>query len=331
MSNSEALNERLSFMKLDAAAQASLRAAKPIIMRDLPGALDKFYAEIQRYPQTRKFFPDQNVLSGAKSRQIAHWEVISSGGFDQTYVQAVTRVGQVHARIGLEPRWYIGGYALVLDSLISSVLKARWPKASFGAAGSKEKEVAGELGGLVKAALLDMDYAISVYLEASETARLKAEAEVLAKERSTVVESVGAAMASLAAGDLTYRMVDNLPPEYLKIRDDFNAGLSRLDEAMGKVAASTGSIGASSDELAVASDDLSRRTEQQAAGLEETAAALDQITSTVKATADGALRPAASWPTPRMRPNVQQRWSAKPWTPWVRSKSPRARSARSSG
>jgi methyl-accepting chemotaxis protein len=289
MTQEQSLSERLSFMKLDADAKQNIRNIKSVIMTDLPGALDKFYAQIQAYPETRKFFSSQGHVSSAKDRQISHWEAISSGQFDQNYVRAVTKVGEIHARIGLEPRWYIGGYALLVEALIGGVLEARWPKGGFGARkGPGVKQVSAELGALTKAAMLDMDYAISVYLEAAEAARKATEAEVLANERAAVVNSVGAGMAALAAGDLTYRMADDLPPEYLKLRNDFNAAMAQLEQTMTAVASCTASIGASSDEMAHASDDLSRRTEQQAAGLEETAAALDEITATVKTTADGA-------------------------------------------
>ncbi len=289
MPQHDALNDRLDFMKLDADAQSSLRRVKPILMQELPGALDGFYAQIQSRSETRRFFGNDAQVGSAKSRQIGHWDAISSGRFDESYVRAVTAVGETHARIGLEPRWYIGGYALLLNALIGAVVEARWPKARFGAVkGAKGAAVAAELGALAKATLLDMDFAVSVYLEAAEAARKRAEAEVLEQERASVVGSVGAGMAALAEGDLTYRMPDDLAPEYQQLRHDFNAAMDRLEETISTVGDATGMIGSSAQEMAEASDDLSRRTEQQAAGLEETAAALDEITATVKATAEGA-------------------------------------------
>jgi len=293
MSQDDALSDRLSFMRLDAEACADLRRIKSILMEELPQALDGFYVQVQRYPETRRFFADQQHVASAKIRQLGHWEAISSGQFDERYVRAVTTVGETHARIGLEPRWYIGGYALVMEALITSVVKARWPKTGFGAKGVSAREVAAELAALAKATLLDVDYAISVYLQAAEASRKKAEGEILAGERSAVVRSVGEGMAALAGGDLTYRMSPDIPVEYLRLRDDFNAALARLEETIGAVAVTIDAIGTSSNELAQASDDLSRRTEQQAAGLEQTAAALDEITVTVKATADGARRAGA--------------------------------------
>jgi methyl-accepting chemotaxis protein len=277
-------------MKLDAAARQRLVETKALVMQSLGGALDEFYDQVGRFPETRRFFKDTGHMAGAKQAQMSHWERISSAQFDQGYVDAVTRVGEVHARIGLEPRWYIGGYAMVLQALVGAVVEARWPTSRFGKKKdvAAAKELAAELGALVKATLLDMDYGISVYLEAAEAARLKAEAEVLERERSTVVSSVGAGMSALASGDLTYRMPADMPAEYLKLRDDFNAAAEALEQTISDVSVNAVNVGASSDQIAEASDDLSKRTEQQAAGLEETAAALDEITSTVQATAEGA-------------------------------------------
>ncbi len=287
------LNERLDFMGLDAQTRGHIQGLKPIIAAELPHALDRFYQQVRRFPETRKFFADEAQISGARTKQLGHWDTISSGRFDGTYVAAVTAVGEVHARIGLEPRWYIGGYALVIETLLAKVIEARWPTSKFRAArGQGSATVVAEVGALVKATLLDMDFAISVYLEAAEAARLKAEAAVLARERAAVTDSVGKAMAALSNGDLTYRMPDDLPSEYGRLRADFNDAMAQLEATMGAIGAAAGGIRSSSDEIANASDDLSRRTEQQAASLEETAAALDEITVTVKRSAEGATRAA---------------------------------------
>ena len=291
MSVTQSLSDRLKFMQLDHEAQRNIRSVKDVVMGALPAALDKFYAQIDAFPETRRFFGSKTQIDAAKGRQLSHWDTISDGKHDQAYVNAVTAVGQVHARIGLEPRWYIGGYAVLLDALIGAVVKARWSRGGFGARrGADAQTVAAELGALAKATLLDMDFAISVYLEEAEAARLKAEAEVLAKERQTVVAAVGRSMAALAQGDLAYRMPDDIPAEYLQLREDFNGAMAALQETMTAVSLTTRNVRGGADEISAASDDLSRRTEQQAANLEQTAAALDQTTATVKRSADGARR-----------------------------------------
>ena len=104
-------------------------------------------------------------LEGAKARQNSHWDRIAKAEFDQSYVEAVTVVGKVHARIGLEPRWYIGGYALITDRLIRAVIADRWPSLLGFGKGNAEGTAAA-LSALMKAVMLYMDLAISTYLDA---------------------------------------------------------------------------------------------------------------------------------------------------------------------
>lgn len=250
MHNNSELERRLEFMKVDSATRGHLRDIKGIITTSLPGALEDFYQQISAFPETRRFFSDQRHVASAKSRQESHWDTISSAQFDGQYVRAVTTVGETHARIGLEPRWYIGGYALVLEALVHAVIKARWPRQRFGGGrGTSADKVAAELGALAKATLLDMDFAISVYLEAAEVARKRAEAEVLNAERASVAESLGAGLAALAGGDLTYRLPNTLPSEYARLRDDFNSALSTIEQTMSAVVGAATSIGAAQRKL----------------------------------------------------------------------------------
>jgi methyl-accepting chemotaxis protein len=273
MSKETLLADRLKFMNMDSAAMAKLQGLKPILMPALPVALDVFYEKIESQPETKKFFTSSSLVSSAKGRQQSHWDMISDAKFDQNYLAAATKVGEIHARIGLEPHLYIGGYALLVEQMIGAVLKARWPKAGFWSRKSKkakESDVALELAALTKAAFLDMDLVISVY-------------------NTTVLKTLGDALKALAEGNLTYRIGNNtLPENFSALREDFNTALAKLQETMQSIDANTQAVRSGADEITMASDDLSRRTEQQAASLEETAAALDEITATVRKTAEGA-------------------------------------------
>jgi len=51
---------------LDPAARKALRAIKPIVDREIPVALDKFYTRVQAHPETRRFFSDAAQRAGIK-------------------------------------------------------------------------------------------------------------------------------------------------------------------------------------------------------------------------------------------------------------------------
>jgi methyl-accepting chemotaxis protein len=288
MSSPDHLAQRLAFIGLGPGEQARIRDVQDALIAALPAALETFYARLKSFPETRRFFSDDSHADRARQKQLGHWERIASGHFDADYVGAVTSVGRVHARIGLEPRWYIGGYALLLEQLIGKVLEARWPKGRFGGQMPGAAERGAEIGAIVKAALLDMDYAISVYLEASEAARLKAEAQARAIElaktaqREQAVARVGEGMAALAKGDLTFRMTADIPAEYAEIRDQFNGAMDRLQEMVATIKTTSSAIAASSREISSGAENLSSRTEQQASALEESAATTEQLAASVK-------------------------------------------------
>ena len=295
MSDPFQLKKRLAFIKLDEAAQQRLARTQATIERALPESLEGFYAQIRQFPEVARFFAGERQINGAKSSQAAHWSNIASGRFDKSYVESVQRIGSTHARIGLEPRWYIGGYALVLEALTGAIVaehemnRSRWSKGDGG------KELAATLGVVIKAAMLDMDFVISLYLEAAETARREADERRHSAElaQQAVVQATGEALTRLAEGDLTTRISSDFSGEYGRLKTDFNAALEKLETAMAEVSVNTRAMRSGVGEISQAADDLSRRTEHQAATLEETAAALDQITVTVQKSADGAQRASA--------------------------------------
>jgi methyl-accepting chemotaxis protein len=278
---------RLDFMGMSTESCAAIRTVKTMIDRELPIALDRFYAQVRKTPETRAFFRSEEHMAAAKGAQTGHWVNIANGDFSADYVNKVKTIGTVHARIGLEPRWYIGGYAIVLDHLINAAVAENFPSGGwFSKSPAMTPAAFGRsLGSLAKAVLLDIELAISVYLEEAEKAKQVAQADAIASEQKMVSDSFGKAIAGIAAQDLTSQVVGYLPDAYHALRDDLNGSVATLRHALQAVGENADSIDAAALEISNAANDLSRRTEQQAASVEETAAAVEQITSTVKATA----------------------------------------------
>jgi methyl-accepting chemotaxis protein len=292
MSDRDGLKKRLEFLGLDQGAPA-LRHLRGAIDKALRPALGAFYDRIKATPDVRRFFADDAHIERAKSAQEGHWSGIAAGAYDGQYVERVRRIGEAHARVGLEPRWYIAGYALVLEQLTTAVVDASWPK-GFGVPRDGREKLARAVGAIIKAGLLDMDLAIGVYLEAKDAERERLEAEQRAAEdrQHEAMAALVRAIERLSSGDLASRIGEEVASEFQKVKGDFNAAIEALQGTLGAVSASTGQIRSSADEIAQASDDLARRTERQAAGLEETAAALEQLTASVKQAAQGARRAA---------------------------------------
>jgi methyl-accepting chemotaxis protein len=272
------LNERLAFVGLAEAERRTLNEMQPVIHRSTGPALDTFYEKASRHPHTAGFFSNAQHIAHAKARQEKHWSAIASGKYDEHYVEAVSAVGRTHARLGLEPRWYIGGYALILEGIIKGIIASEL-KGFF--VEKKAKVVQDQISAVVKAALVDMDYAISVYLDvlAADRARIEADKEKSAQDQQNALEALGTALRNLAGRDLTAEVREPLCAEFEKIKTNYNLSVGELNSAMLEILSAVEQVRAEVGGISSAADDMAKRTEQQASALEETAAALEEITA----------------------------------------------------
>ena len=289
MSDQYAIRERLDFIGLDTKLRETLRSLRPFLKAEIQPALGVFYAKLAQTPQVRTFFSNESHMATAQGAQGRHWGIIAEGQFDDAYVSGVRIIGQTHARIGLEPRWYIAGYALITEALLRRLIAERWPK-GLGVRAKGAEDTADAVSALLKAMMLDMDFALSIYLETLENERQRLEAERKMAERSQAqaMEALSAALANLSRGDLRTRVDADLAPEFAALKDNFNAAIGALEQAMGSVNNVAQVVAQGVSQIGSAADQLSRRTEQQAANLEETAAALEEITVAVRKSAEGA-------------------------------------------
>ena len=107
-------------------------------------------------------------------------------------------------------------------------------------------------------------------------------------EQAAVVEALSGGLARLAAKDLEHQLHEPFPPSYEQLRENYNAAVASLAEALRIVRVGTASVQGSISEIGAASHDLALRNEAQAARIAETARAMDAVTGIVHETATGA-------------------------------------------
>lgn len=180
------IQERLDYLGLTGADLALAGQHSAALMEALGPILNHAYETILKTDSTRRFFRDDAHAERAKGLQMKHWARLTSGRIDDDYVALVTRIGRIHAQIGLEPRWYMDSYSLIFRGIIEDFFPKLVKTGLFG------RNVAGAtriLSVYFRLAMLDMDYGISTYFEAIEVER----AAKAAQEREiadTLAESV---------------------------------------------------------------------------------------------------------------------------------------------
>lgn len=264
-----AFRDHLAFFGLESGTRPAFDSISDGIEHHAEQALHELYGLIAANPPLAKMFGGPAGMEHARGQQLSHWRKIFSQGLDEHYRKRAETIGYVHARIGLEPVWYIGGYANVLESLIEGMM-AQSVRRRIGG-----KALAQAISTLVKVGLFDMNIAISTYFEVENSRRI------------SVIDEVSAGLGRLADGDFETRLAE-LPPEYSRLGENFEAMRQRMCSTLGEVADAADLIRTGASEITQASDNLAQRTEQQAAGLTETASAMDEITTTVRASASGA-------------------------------------------
>jgi methyl-accepting chemotaxis protein len=197
-------------------------------------------------------------------------------------------VGRSHASLAGEPadsaelrdlwaRLHRGEHAPAKFGFVAKSGERRWLRAAFA-------PVLDASGRPFKVVCFGNDVTQSI----AEREAMEAERAEAQQQQSAVIATLAEKLHKVAEGDMTAGIDADVSGAYRAIKDDFNAAVGAVRQAMRGIAAASEQLRNGSSEIAHAADDLSQRTEQQAANLEETAAALDQITATVRQSADGA-------------------------------------------
>lgn len=266
MSTSNDLSDRFEFYEL-ARNRSSFTRLSRLVARSVDAGLSRFYAKLGKTPALGAFFSSEDRVRHARSAQRDHWIQLFEHGLNADYYERARRIGNTHARIGLEPKWYIGGYALILEQMIEAEALGR-----FGRIWPARRRMARDLAALVKVAMIDMDVALSTYFERAEQST-----------REIVLGRMGAALRGLADGDLTTRMT-GLPDSFRQAEVDFNGAMQRLASTVGLVSESAANISTSTDEIRAATENLAARTERQAHNVQDCARAMSDLSIGIRQT-----------------------------------------------
>lgn len=106
---------RLRFMRITPETSELLREFWKVIEPKLPQILEGFYRHVSAEPKLAAMLGSD--IPRLKKVQGSHWARLFDGSFDADYMRGVRTIGQIHNKIGLEPRWYIGGYNMVMSEL----------------------------------------------------------------------------------------------------------------------------------------------------------------------------------------------------------------------
>jgi signal transduction histidine kinase len=170
----EELDDRLAFLGLTEDDRRLLARLEPPLERHAERFVAAFYRHLLSFDETRRLLADPVVTERLLRKQRAYLLSLARPALDDNYLEERIRIGAVHARIGLGPRYYLGAYALYF-SLLAPVVAAECRDGDL---------VQRTLGALIKVLLLDAELAMDSYIERHDEGLTHLNRELAAVSRS---------------------------------------------------------------------------------------------------------------------------------------------------
>jgi len=104
------LTEQLRLIGYTEEDARALEKIRPIMAEHIDTILGSFYSAISGVPHLEKIIADHSSIDRLKKTLKQHLIEMFEGRIDDDYVLKRLRIAEVHQRIGLEPKWYIGSF-----------------------------------------------------------------------------------------------------------------------------------------------------------------------------------------------------------------------------
>jgi signal transduction histidine kinase len=113
--------QRLSFLNFGDEDHALLADLEPVLEKHADRLVAAFYRHLLSFGPTRHLLRDPAVKDRLLVKQREYLLSLARPSFDERFVAERRQIGRLHQQIGLDPRWYLGAYALY-QSLLTPVL-----------------------------------------------------------------------------------------------------------------------------------------------------------------------------------------------------------------
>jgi len=104
---------------------------KPVVEEHMDALIKSFYDWLETTPEYEEFFHDPQTLGHAKSQQVKYWLSFFNGVLDDEYLAYRSKIGEVHARIGLPLEIYLAGVEHFSDFIMNLLDASKLSKANL--------------------------------------------------------------------------------------------------------------------------------------------------------------------------------------------------------
>ncbi len=113
--------QRKAFLEFGAADIALLKSIHGQISKARHGFAEGFYEYLRGFDKLHPLLRDDETVVRLKRAHNVYFSQLTKGEYDWEHVKNRLKVGAVHSRIGLEPKWYVGAYRKYLSDMLQAV------------------------------------------------------------------------------------------------------------------------------------------------------------------------------------------------------------------
>ena len=117
------MNLQKKFLQFDHEDQKLLQDLQQVFTEHADEIVDAFYNHLLMFEETRDLLSREDVGKRLKGLQKEYLISLTSGHYDEAYVESRKQIGKTHNRIKLLPKYYLGMYSFYLGLLLPLVMK----------------------------------------------------------------------------------------------------------------------------------------------------------------------------------------------------------------
>lgn len=100
-----------------------IHSVQPYIQKNIEFLVEKFYQTILEVPALKAIIKEHSSIERLRTTLRDHLIEMFNGNIDQSFLDKRKKVAKIHFRIGLEPKWYMGAFQNLQESILRILTK----------------------------------------------------------------------------------------------------------------------------------------------------------------------------------------------------------------
>lgn len=98
-----------------------LMEIKPLVEREIKTIVDDFYLNLEKESSLTKIIREKSSVERLKATLRRHIVKMFNGTIDSPYIEERIKIAEIHVKIGLESKWYLGAFQSLIESFTQIV------------------------------------------------------------------------------------------------------------------------------------------------------------------------------------------------------------------